>query len=234
MEMSEIPNKAKKIDIIKVRNFFSTETIHHITELFNRIPIWNLAVPDSNKALFNFPLDKTNNQRHQLIQATETHKTRNRFGYCYFFHSVKAFNTKATNDAITKSLAGFFEDRFFLKKLPASLELTSASVPEVNCTRFTSGDFLNLHSDHRPETPYCTRRYAFVLGLNRYWHHEWGGLTLFPPEFTEQTLPDIAQAVCPEYNSLLLFRVPKRHCVTQITPQAIESRNSISGWIHTG
>ena len=93
---------------------------------------------------------------------------------------------------------------------------------ESQYTRFTPGHFLTRHLDAIPGRG---RRYAFVLGLTKGWHPDWGGLLQF---YEKDGTP--RNAWMPQFNVLSIFDVSHIHSVTYVTPYAAEPRLSLTGW----
>jgi hypothetical protein len=90
------------------------------------------------------------------------------------------------------------------------------------CSRYSAGDYLTVHNDSDPDTD---RIVAHVFGLAKDWRPEWGGLLLFHDDEGH-----VESGLCPKFNSLTLFRVPRRHSVSQVASFCPELRISISGW----
>ena len=99
---------------------------------------------------------------------------------------------------------------------------TDISRAEPQYTRYTSGHFLTRHLDVVSDQQ---RRYAFVLGLTKGWHPDWGGLLQF---YEKDGTP--REAWMPQFNVLSIFDVSHIHSVTYVTPYAIEPRLSLTGW----
>lgn len=93
---------------------------------------------------------------------------------------------------------------------------------EPQYTRYTSGHFLTRHLD---VVAGRSRRYAFVLGLTKNWHPDWGGLLQF---YEKNGTP--REAWMPQFNVLSIFDVSHIHAVTYVTPYATEPRLSLTGW----
>ena len=93
---------------------------------------------------------------------------------------------------------------------------------ESQYTRYTSGHFLTRHLDVIPGRG---RRYAFVLGLTKGWHPDWGGLLQF---YEKDGTP--RDAWMPQFNVLSIFDVSHIHSVTYVTPYATQPRLSLTGW----
>jgi Rps23 Pro-64 3,4-dihydroxylase Tpa1-like proline 4-hydroxylase len=95
------------------------------------------------------------------------------------------------------------------------------------CGRYSAGHFIDPHDDSATEEidgVIYERDLAIVLHLSRDWHLEYGGLfadmEYIPPHI-----------LVPQYNSLVLFKVPRLHQVTPIEKTARgQKRYSIFGW----
>jgi SM-20-related protein len=99
-----------------------------------------------------------------------------------------------------------------------------ASGQEVStwCSRYDRNHHLSVHMD---ESQSQTRIAAHVLALSKDWKQEWGGNFAFCNAEGE---PEII--VPPSFNSLMLFKVPRLHLVTQVESFVSESRYSLFGW----
>ncbi|MGE3689776.1 MAG: 2OG-Fe(II) oxygenase family protein [Novosphingobium sp.] len=95
----------------------------------------------------------------------------------------------------------------------------------MSATRYRPGHFLSRHNDGQDGK----RAAAFSLSLSRDWRTEWGGLLEFVDDEGR-----IEQAFTPEYNSLVLFNVPREHIVSAVSPNAPAARLTISGWLTCG
>lgn len=81
-------------------------------------------------------------------------------------------------------------------------------------------DFLTAHDDGLGK-----RRIAYVLNMTPEWKPDWGGALQFYDRDDH-----IEEGYLPTFNALNLFRVPKRHSVTQVASFG-GLRYSISGWL---
>ena len=106
-----------------------------------------------------------------------------------------------------------------VKKITGNKDITAA---EPQYTRFTPGHFLTRHLDVIPGR---ARRFAFVLGMTKGWHPDWGGLLQF---YQKDGTP--RDSWMPQFNVLSIFAVKHIHSVTYVTPYALEPRLSLTGW----
>jgi SM-20-related protein len=102
------------------------------------------------------------------------------------------------------------------------LRRNDATRMEALASRYRRGHFLNKHDDGRD--PW--RIAAFVLSLSPEWHSDWGGQLQFV-----NPAGDVERGLVPQYNSLVLFAVPKLHAVSAVSPFAPAPRFSIAGWL---
>ena len=106
-----------------------------------------------------------------------------------------------------------------IRTITGNRDITGAA-PQY--TRYTPGHFLTRHRD---VVPGRGRRIAFVLGVTRGWHPDWGGLLQF---YEENGNP--RDAWMPRFNVLSIFAVKHIHAVTYVTPYAKTPRLSLTGW----
>lgn len=93
----------------------------------------------------------------------------------------------------------------------------------AQATRYLPGHYLTQHSDiHKGEG----RLYAMILGFSKNWNPDWGGLL-----HVMNSDGKIVETLIPEYNSLSLFKVPKDHFVSMVTPLAKTQRLALTGWL---
>ena len=93
---------------------------------------------------------------------------------------------------------------------------------DAQYTSYTFGHFLTRHTD---DVTREGRRVAYVLGLSKNWHPDWGGLLHF---FEDDGTP--RDFWIPAFNTLSLFDVRHVHSVSYVTPFAKEPRLSLTGW----
>lgn len=150
-------------------------------------------------------------------------------GVGFLYEGYLKSRVKTTLENILDEKLAFLHDVFsyisseevlsHIRKITGCDEITGA---EPQYTRFTPGHFLTRHRDivggrHR--------RIAFVLGLTRGWHPDWGGLLQF---YQEDGTP--RDAWMPRFNVLSIFDVSHIHAVTYVTPFATAPRLSLTGW----
>lgn len=104
--------------------------------------------------------------------------------------------------------------------------ITDQTVEDFNgsfLSLYERGCFLSTHSD---EFASPAPKLAFVLGLTPKWCSHWGGLTHIESKDYLASL-----AFFPPYNSLVLFRIPIWHMVSEVSECAPHGRLVMSGWL---
>lgn len=109
----------------------------------------------------------------------------------------------------------------FIRKITG---LPSISWISSTATLYRPLDFLTVHDDG----PSSSRLVAFVLNLTPQWRPDWGGALQF-----YDSDDHIEEGYLPTFNALNLFRVPKRHSVSQVSAFG-GLRYSVSGWFGAG
>lgn len=114
---------------------------------------------------------------------------------------------------------------------PASLDwfravtgLPAIDLIDAQATSYAAGHFLTEHDD---DVAGKNRLAAYVLSLAPDWRPEWGGTLCFPDASGR------IEGLLPAFNTLMLFRVPQRHFVSEVASYAPAARISITGWLRT-
>ncbi len=93
----------------------------------------------------------------------------------------------------------------------------------AQATRYLPGHYLTKHSDiHSGEG----RQYAYIIGLTKGWCADWGGLLHIMDD-----KKNIVKTLVPQFNTLNIFKVPRDHFVSYVSPLAKQPRLSITGWL---
>ena len=99
---------------------------------------------------------------------------------------------------------------------------STIDVIDAQATSYGPGHFLTEHDD---DVAGKNRLAAYVLSLAPDWRAEWGGTLSFP-----ETSGKI-EGLLPAFNTVMLFRVPQRHFVSEVASFAPTARISVTGWL---
>jgi len=91
-------------------------------------------------------------------------------------------------------------------------------------SRYGADCFLNVHNDQG------NGKIAFVINLTQNWKPQYGGIFHL---LTKDRL-NIRKTVCPQFNSITIFKVPEPngvpHYVSHVAPSVTKYRYAVSGW----
>jgi SM-20-related protein len=130
---------------------------------------------------------------------------------------------EAADDPVLGTIAALLGDADVMALLARITGIARPRFVDGQATAYGPGDFLTGHDDNLAGSG---RRAAFVLGMTPQWRMEWGGLLMFHDlgriEFS---------GLCPQFNTLDLFTVPRYHSVSLVSPAAPRRRFAITGWL---
>ena len=144
------------------------------------------------------------------------------FQYSYAALRVPAEGEKCA-DPVLQGIAGMLADPAVIAWLGAVTGIARPRFVDGQVTAYGDGDFLTGHDD---DLAGSGRKAAFVLGMTPQWRMEWGGLLMFHDRGRVEF-----SGLCPQFNTLDLFAVPKYHSVSLVSPAAPRRRYAITGWL---
>ena len=230
----DIPRLAESFKIderLKIENFLqldSAERIHNLCR--NNVP-FNLLYVLDGKYKSKTPAEIANLNPVEAKEINDQITAAASKGISFLYESYLKNRIKETPaNEISKELAYLHTVFDYLnssevitriKQITGNQDITGA---EPQFTRYSPGHFLTRHLD---EVPHLERRYAFVLGITKGWHPDWGGLLQF---YQKDGTP--RDAWTPQFNVMSIFDIKHIHAVTYVTPYATEPRLSVTGWFH--
>lgn len=150
----------------------------------------------------------------------------NDFSFAYCRYTIPTRLEDATPDAsILTEIYRYFNSPEYLGLLGEITGDSSGREVSTWASRYDRHHHLSVHMD---ESPGQGRIAAHVLGLSKDWKKEWEGNFAF---CNSKGKP--VHKVPPKFNTLVMFKVPRLHLVTQVKPYAGASRYSLFGWYKT-
>ncbi len=147
----------------------------------------------------------------------------NDFSFAYCRYTIPTKLEEVSEDArILTEIYRYFNSPEYLGVMAAITGDDSGREVSAWASRYDRHHFLSVHMD---ESPGQGRIAAHVLGLSKDWKKEWEGNFAF---CNSKGKP--VQKVPPRFNTLVMFKVPRLHLVTQVKPYAGASRYSLFGW----
>jgi len=214
---------------LKIENFMQPEIAERMRDAcLSHVPFnVQYVVDDNYQSKTPQEVASLNPQQAQHINSKVSSAASQGVGFLYEGYASTRAKTE-TNKSINPELTflhtifdylGSEEVLNLITKITSDHKVTGA---DSQYTRFTPGHFLTRHLDVMPGRG---RKFAFVLGLTKDWHPDWGGLL----QFYEQDGTPL-ESWMPQFNVLSIFDVSHIHAVTYVTPYALAPRLSLAGW----
>lgn len=176
--------------------------------------------------LVKFPftdLDALTEKQLSLIEQTVTEVCLRGFQFRYCSANIQNLIATADKSLPTLKLAceRVFNMAFtsFLTKLSGNSGISNHN---FLASYYPKDGFLMAHND---ELKGGNRKLAYVLQLSRNWQKDYGGNLELLDENGK-----VKEIVVPQFNSLVVFKVPQDHRVSKVVHEGPEKRLAIHGW----
>jgi SM-20-related protein len=194
----------------------SAQRVHHALE--HETP-WGLILNDGKKVL---EFDAVSAADYQTMAVAAWERARSDFQYFYHYYRLLEHGTVFPRaDHYLAKLVAFLRSPEFFAFVQDVTRIGSLDWISSTATLYKPLDFLTIHDDGLVGG----KLVAYVLNVTPKWRPDWGGALQF---FDRDD--HIEEGFLPTFNALNLFRVPKRHCVGQVSAFG-GLRYSISGWL---
>ena len=216
-----------KDGLLRIERLFPdhvAEQIHNI--LVNQTP-WHLVHANAAKAHQYYRPEvwraKPAEERTKILNQVAL-QARDGFSYLYAcYPMIQSYLKGLDPDWPLHAMTEFLNTYEVLKFVKDITGEQSCNKLDCQATLYSNGHFLNTHYDTGDT---ADRRVAYVMSFTKNWPANWGGqLLMLQDDDTVET------GFTPSFNSLTLFKVPRRHIVTQVANFAGHGRYSITGWL---
>jgi SM-20-related protein len=206
---------------IRIRNVLARESAEVLAHCLETETNYAIATVDGTSK----PIVLPGQQIDWSTPAVRIAVERGRSGFSFLYKSHPMYGNYLQGVAPGHTLhaaTAFINSPPFLDFMRTITGCTDVTRADAQAARYEPGCFLTSHTDRVPGE---RRRAAYVLGLTRRWHPDWGGLLIFT-----DVEGNVTDAYTPGFNTLDVFRTPRPHSVTPVTPFASGIRQSITGW----
>ncbi len=228
-DVDQYKSNFERDGFVRINRLFSDELAEQIHAVLENKTPWHLvhSTPDHTHQYYhpNVWNAKAAAERAEVFKQVST-QARDGFSYLYTCYPMIQAYLKGQDPewplhAMTEFL-NTHEVLEFVKDITGEPECDRL---DCQATKYSQGHFLNTHYDHDAGS-LSNRKVAYVMSFTKDWPANWGGQLLMLDD--EDT---VLSGFTPTFNSLTLFKVPKRHLVTQVSSFAGHSRYSITGWL---
>ncbi len=224
LDLDALSQAYRSDDRIRINNIFSDEIAQRLHACVEELPFdYILHADGQNRVLSEAQMAAFSAEEKRAMQAKLWQGAAQGIGFLYCGYMMNRRERPANRDL------AFLHDVYeglqqedalaWFRRLTGIGELGGV---EGQYTRYTPGQFLTRHSDNIAQEK---RLVAFVFGLTKQWHPDWGGLLQF---YQQDGTP--RDAWLPEFNTLSIFDVRHVHSVSYVTPFAAGKRHSLTGW----
>ena len=227
LNIEELKQQYRETGYVVIKNLLRDEVAQAAYEApKNRVP-WEFHYREMNTGRVGVvnPADLerlTPREIKRLVPTMATLKD-NDFSFAYCRYTIPSGAADCPEPVrILSDIFHYFNSDEYLGLLADITGDASGKEVSTWCSRYDRNHHLSVHMD---ESQSQTRIAAHVLALSKDWKQEWGGNFAFCNAEGE---PEII--VPPSFNSLMLFKVPRLHLVTQVESFVGESRYSLFGW----
>ncbi|SEA34913.1 2OG-Fe(II) oxygenase [Microbulbifer marinus] len=214
--------------VIQVRDFLRQDSAQALHSLLESQREWNLAFNKLGSHVDLSYRDFCSWTEQQKKTLSEVVWAQAATDFQYFYKSIPIFDIYAKKLLPDSDLNEVFElvnSSEFLSMMRTLVGDDSISFADVQATSFERGHFLKEHDDNVQGKG---RVAAYVLNLTPNWNSDWGGL------FHVLDDQEVVKTLVPTFNAINVFKVPRKHSVSYVTPFARGSRFSITGWLRRG
>jgi SM-20-related protein len=215
LQIAQTFAQAGRIHIANLLTDASARRVHYALE--QETP-WGLILNEGKKVL---EFETVSAEDYQAMAVAAWGRAHSDFQY--FYHYYRLFENGKIypkSDHHLAKLVAFLTAPDFLAFVREVTGLDSISCISSTATLYKPLDFLTIHDDGRA----AGKLVAFVLNMTPKWRPDWGGALQFFDRGDH-----IEEGYLPTFNGLNLFRVPKRHSVSQVAAFG-GLRYSVSGW----
>lgn len=107
----------------------------------------------------------------------------------------------------------------FIRYITGALEINMA---DGQASRYQRTAFLNIHDDNIEVE---SRIAAYVISFTKGWRADYGGLLHMMDD--DHTIKEV---IIPRFNRMTIFRIPRKHFVSQVANYTPIARYTVNGW----
>ncbi len=213
--------------IVEIENFFCSDIVHKICECLRLDVTWDLIFSNRTKGeIITFEELQTMDEEDLKSRVSSAYDF-SEFDFQYIYQVYKLVDNYLLGRNPKLYLNRILESLNHPEYINFMRQLTSCSSiikMDAMVARYNSGHFLTQHDDGYIEEG---REVTYIHNLTHKWRPEWGGIL----HITEPTKRKIRASFTPKFNSLVLFKPPMWHFVSQVSSFTPNSRYTLTGWM---
>lgn len=215
-QLAECFRQSGRVHVPSILTDAAAQRLHYALE---RETPWGLIFNEGSKAR---KFESVSSEDHQAMLMAAWERARHEFQMFYHYYPIsERGNIYPNPEHYLRRLAEFLSTPQFYAFIRDITGIEVNGLQSCKATLFNPLHFLMVHDDNNPERE---RLVAYSLNMTPAWRPDWGGALQF-----FDSKDHVEDVYLPTFNALNLFRVPKRHSVSQVAAFG-GSRYSVVGW----
>lgn len=217
-------NELKNMGYLSINNFLDEEFAENIYSCLINEVNWGLTCTVDDKSEVYLQTKDVGQLDAVIREKINNLQQEDKFQFIYnTYMMVTAYVEKRDPDLYLNKVLEWLNSMNTLQYFKSLTQNKHIIKLSAQATRYLPGHYLTQHSDiHSGEG----RLYACIFGFTKDWNPDWGGLLNI-----QDKEGNIVKTLIPTYNTLSIFKVPKGHFVSMVTPLAQSQRLAITGWL---
>ncbi len=226
----DVPHWAARLqqgDVVAIPDFLPRATAELLHGHLQRDVAWDLAYSDRGQGCLLKAAALAAMTPAQIRQAVDSAFRDEEGGFRFIYNTMRVVESWQQGEHPQHPLYDFAEALHqppylqFLQRLSGNGSVQRLS---VMAARYLPGHFLTPHDD---DEVHEGREVTWILNLTKDWRPEWGGLL----HLQDAGQKAITHSFVPAFNTMILFRPPRWHFVSQVANFARQPRYTLTGWM---
>jgi SM-20-related protein len=213
--------------LVKIPDFLPPATAERLHRHLQQDVAWDLAYSEEGQGRLLTAAQIAQMTPAQIRQAVDSAFREDQGRFRFIYNTMRVVESWQQRAFPHHPLYDFAEavhrpdSLRFLRELTGHDNIQRLS---VMAARYLPGHFLTPHDD---DDAHEGRELTWILNLTRDWQPEWGGLL----HLMDAEGNAITDSFVPAFNTLILFKPPRWHFVSQVANFARQPRYTLTGWM---
>jgi SM-20-related protein len=213
--------------LVKIPDFLPSATAERLHRHLQQDVAWDLAYSEQGQGRLLTSAQIAQMTPAQIRQTVDSAFREDQGRFRFIYNTMRVVESWQQREFPHHPLYDFAEAVHRPDSLRVLRELTGHDNIQrlsVIAARYLPGHFLTPHDD---DDAHEGREVTWILNLTRDWQPEWGGLL----HLMDAEGRAITDSFVPAFNTLILFKPPRWHFVSQVANFARQPRYTLTGWM---
>lgn len=227
LNASAIRTALREHGVVQIDNYLPAATADHLHACLDQQVPWDLAWSQHGKGRVIPAAELAQMSPAAIRETVSPAFDQNQPHFRFVYNTFRVSAAWQYGALPGHPLYGLLEAMHAPAYLARMRELTACEAitrMDLIAARYLPGHFLTPHDDAHPGEG---REVTYILNLSRAWKPEWGGLL----HLMDDEQSHVTHTFVPRFNSMVLFRPPLWHFVSQVANFARLPRYTLTGWM---